>query len=158
MSDGVLTILKFCLLALLYLFLARVVWTVGLELRGAPLSPAPAPEPAAPRAPTKLKAKASARRSWRLVVVEPPAASGRTFDVDGELTIGRAAGCGVSIPDDTFVSNVHARVYERDGDVFVEDLGSTNGTLVNGNPLSGAIKLRTGDRIQAGQTILEATR
>jgi pSer/pThr/pTyr-binding forkhead associated (FHA) protein len=153
-SDGVLTILKFCLLALLYLFLARVVWTVGLELRGAPLPAAPPPEPAPSRAP----AKAKARRSWRLVVVEPPATSGRTFDVNGELTIGRAAGCGISIPDDTFVSSVHARVYERDGDVFVEDLGSTNGTLVNGNPLSGAIKLRKGDRIQAGQTVLEATR
>ena len=46
MSDGVLTILKFCLLALLYLFLARVVWTVGSELRGAPVATAPVPEPA----------------------------------------------------------------------------------------------------------------
>jgi pSer/pThr/pTyr-binding forkhead associated (FHA) protein len=78
--------------------------------------------------------------------------------VNGELTIGRAAGCGVSLPDDTFVSNVHARVYERDGDVFVEDLGSTNGSLVNGATLTSATKLRKGDRIQVGQTVLEATR
>lgn len=152
MSDGVLTILKFCVLALLYLFLARVVWTVGLELRGAPLPPTPRPEPAPPRAQPK------SRRAWRLVVVEPETTSGRTFDVNGELTIGRAAGCGISIPDDTFVSSVHARVYERDGDVFIEDLDSTNGTLLNGAPLQGTSKLRKGDRIKTGQTVLEATR
>jgi pSer/pThr/pTyr-binding forkhead associated (FHA) protein len=151
-SDGVLTILKFCLLALLYLFLARVVWTVVSELRGAPVPAPPVPEPAPTRSPAKT------RKSWRLVGVEPPATSGRAFEVNGEITIGRAAGCGVSLPQDTFVSNVHARVFERDGDVFVEDLGSTNGTLVNGTPLSGTSMLRKGDRIQAGQTILEATR
>jgi hypothetical protein len=153
-SDGVLTILKFCLLALLYLFLARVVWTVGSELRGVQIPAAPAPEPP----PAKAKPKATARRPWRLLVIEPTAASGRAFDVNGELTIGRAAGCGVSLPDDTFVSNVHARVYERDGEVFVEDLGSTNGTLVNGAPLDSARKLKKGDRISAGQTVLEAQR
>jgi hypothetical protein len=152
-SDGVLTILKFCLLALLYLFLARVVWTVVSEFRGVPAPPAPAPPPL----PVKANPKA-ARRSWRLLVVAPPAASGRAFDVDGELTIGRAPGCGISIPDDTFVSNVHARVFERDGDVFVEDLGSTNGTLFNDAALTTVVKLRKGDRIQAGQTVLEATR
>jgi hypothetical protein len=154
-SDGVLTILKFCLLALLYLFLARVVWTVGSELRGAPLPAAPAPEPA----PTpKARPKPAPRKGWRLLVVEPPAASGRVFDVNAELTIGRAAGCGISLPEDTFVSNVHARVFERDGDVLVEDLGSTNGTLVNGAPLVAAFQLRKGDRIQVGQTVLEAQR
>jgi hypothetical protein len=151
-SDGVLTILKFCLLALLYLFLARVVWTVGSELRGAPVAAAPPPEPVPARPAVK------ARRSWRLLVIEPPVTSGRVFEVNGELTIGRAPGCGVSLPDDTFVSNVHARVYERDGDVFVEDLGSTNGSLVNGTALTSATKLRKGDRIQVGQTVLEATR
>lgn len=153
MSDGVLTILKFCLLALLYLFLARVVWTVVSEFRAVPAPAAPVPPPA----PATAKAKPP-RRSWRLLVVAPPAASGRAFDVNGELTIGRAPGCGISIPDDTFVSNVHARVFERDGDVFVEDLGSTNGTLINGSALTATVKLRKGDRIQAGQTVLEATR
>lgn len=152
MSDGVLTILKFCLLALLYLFLARVVWTVSSELRGAPAPAPPVPEPAPTRPPAK------SRKTWRLLIVEPRHASSRGFEVNGEITIGRAAGCGVSLPDDTFVSNVHARVYERDGDVFVEDLGSTNGTLVNGTPLDGTSKLRKGDRIQTGQTVLEATR
>jgi FHA domain len=153
-SDGVLAILKFCLLALLYLFLARVVWTVVSELRGAPVTALPVAEPP----PARAQPKPKPRRSWRLVGVEPASTAGRTFEVNGELTIGRGAGCGVSIPDDTFVSTVHARVYERDGDVFVEDLGSTNGTHLNGTPLTGTAMLRKGDRIQAGQTVLEATR
>ncbi|HEX4492858.1 MAG TPA: FHA domain-containing protein [Acidimicrobiia bacterium] len=154
MSDGVLTILKFCLFALLYLFLARVVWTVVSEMRGAP-APVPAPVEARP---APAKAKPTPRRPWRLVVLEPEAANGRTFEVHGELTIGRAAGCGVSLPDDTYVSNVHARVNERNGEVLLEDLGSTNGTLVDGSTITAPRTLRKGDRIQIGQTVLEVAR
>jgi hypothetical protein len=153
-SDGLLAILKFCLFALLYLFLARVVWTVVSEMRGAP---APVAAPVEPR-PAPARAKPAPRRPWRLVVVEPLEASGRVFEVDGEITIGRAAGCGVSIPDDTFVSNVHARVFERSGDVLLEDLGSTNGTLVDGASITALRTLRKGDRIQVGQTVLEVAR
>ena len=60
--------------------------------------------------------------------------------------------------DDGFVSQVHARLYLRDGNAYVEDLGSRNGTLVNGQPLQGALRLRRGDRVQFGQTTLEAVR
>jgi hypothetical protein len=153
-SDSVLTILKFCLFALLYLFLARVVWTVVSEMRGAPAPTAAPVEPA----PAPARPKPAPRRVWRLVVVEPAAASGRTFEVHGELTIGRAAGCGVSLPDDTYVSNLHARVHERNGEVLLEDLGSTNGTLVDGSAITAPRTLRKGDRIQVGQTVLEVAR
>jgi hypothetical protein len=153
-SDGVLTILKFCLFALLYLFLARVVWTVVSEMRGAPV-PTAAPVEATP---APARAKPAPRRPWRLVVVEPTEASGRTFEVNGELTIGRAAGCGVSLPDDTYVSNLHARVNDRDGEILLEDLGSTNGTLVEGSTITAPRTLRKGDRFQVGQTVLEVAR
>jgi hypothetical protein len=153
-SDAVLTILKFCLFALLYLFLARVVWTVVSEMRGTP-APVAAPVEATP---APARPKPAPRRPWRLVVIEPESANGRTFEVNGELTIGRAAGCGVALPDDTYVSNLHARVYERDGDVLLEDLGSTNGTLVDGSAITALRTLRKGDRIQVGQTVLEVAR
>ena len=61
-------------------------------------------------------------------MVEPAARRGEEFPLGEEVTVGRAGGCGVPIPDDTFVSQLHARVFRRDGDLFVEDLGSTNGT------------------------------
>jgi pSer/pThr/pTyr-binding forkhead associated (FHA) protein len=53
---------------------------------------------------------------------------------------------------------VHARVYRRNGDVYLEDLGSRNGTFVNGELIGGATRLRRGDQVQWGQTVAEALR
>lgn len=156
MSDAVLTVLKFCLLALVYLFLLRVVWIVGRELRGTP-APRPAPVPASAPPPT-VTAPAKQRRAWRLVVVEPDSERGHTFAVDGEATLGRGGGCTVPLGFDTFVSSVHARVYERDGTLWIEDAGSTNGTYVNGKKIDKAAKLGKGDRVQVGETVLRAER
>ena len=63
----------------------------------------------------------------QLKVVAPPEMVGLRFDLAEEMTIGRAAGCQITL-DDTFASQVHARVFRRDGQLYVEDLGSTNGT------------------------------
>src|SRR3954453_6692293 len=119
MSDAVLTVLKFCLLALLYLFLIRVVWIVARELRG---TPAAAPAPArATAAETVANKPAPKRREWRLVVVEPKAERGLSFAVDGDATIGRGGGCKVPLTFDTFASQVHARAHDRDGNLWIED-------------------------------------
>ncbi len=148
MSEQVLTVLKFCLLALIYLFLARVVWVVGREMRGTPaaakVSAAPAPRPA--------------RKGWRVVVLEPDTERGRDQWINGEATIGRGGGCTISLPADTFASQVHARVVERDGQLYLEDLGSTNGTFLNGKQVANTERLRKGDRVQVGQTVLRAER
>src|SRR4029079_12366344 len=144
MSDSILTVLKFCLLALLYVFLMRVVLIVARELRGsasmaaAPPMPAAVPAPAAGRSPK--------RREWRLVVIAPDTERGRTYPVDGDVTIGRGGGCAVPLTFDTFVSQVHARAFDRDGTLWVEDAGSTNGTLVNSKRIGEPVKLRKGDR------------
>jgi hypothetical protein len=152
MSEGVLTVLKFCLIAALYLFLARVVWVVASELRGSARAAA-APVPAEPG-----PARRSRRGTWRLAVLEPPAERGNAFAVDGEVTIGRAGGCGIPLPGDTFVSQVHARVFDRDGDLYIEDLGSTNGTFVNGMQVLEPAQLKRGDRLNIGHTELEVAR
>ncbi|HTL85942.1 MAG TPA: FHA domain-containing protein [Acidimicrobiia bacterium] len=157
MSDAVLTVLKFCLLALLYLFLIRVVWIVARELRGTPV-PQPAPAPVAAVPPTVASPTRTRQRQWRLVVVQPPAERGHAFTVDGDATLGRGGGCTVPLAFDTFVSQVHARVTERDGSLWVEDVGSTNGTYVNGERIDAPTKLGKGDRVQVGETVLEAER
>ncbi len=149
MSEGVLTVLKFCLLALIYLFLARVVWVVSTELRGTPVIATPS-EPAPSRREGRRK-----HAGWRIAIVEPASERGTAFPVDGELTIGRAGGCGITLGTDTFVSQVHARVFTRDGRAYVEDLGSRNGTFVNGKRIDVATRLRRGDRVQFGQTVAE---
>jgi len=156
MSDAVLTVLKFCLLALLYLFLFRVVWIVARELRGSPAPvPPPAPVPAAPTVATPARGR---KREWRLVIVQPDAERGRELVVDGEATMGRGGGCTMPLTFDTFVSQVHARVYDRDGGLWIEDVGSTNGTYVNGERIAQPVKLGKGDRLQLGETVLEVGR
>jgi hypothetical protein len=152
MSEGVLTVLKFCLLALLYLFLARVVWTVSTELRGTPAVAAAPPEP------SRAAGRGSRKGNWRVTIVEPASERGAAYELAGELTIGRAGGCGITLSADTFVSQVHARIFERDGDAYAEDLGSTNGTAVNGNPIGEPTRLRRGDRVHIGETVLEVSR
>lgn len=148
MSEQVLTVLKFCVMALLYLFLARVVWVVSREMRGSPAPARVAAPAAAPRA---------ARKGWRVVVLQPEAER-RDQWIDGEATIGRGGGCTISLPGDTFVSQVHARVVERDGQLFIEDLGSTNGTFLNGKQVAKTARVRKGDQMQIGSTVLRAER
>jgi pSer/pThr/pTyr-binding forkhead associated (FHA) protein len=154
--ESVLTILKFCFLALLYLFLFRVVRVVVLEMR----APAPTPPPDAPPAPAPARSGATpkGRGPSKLRIIDPPTRRGEQFALDDELTVGRGGGCGIVLGDDTFVSQVHARLYRRDGDVYLEDLGSRNGTFVNGQAIAGATRLRRGDQVQFGETIAEAVR
>ena len=154
MSDSILTILKFCLLAVMYLFLARVVWVVTRELRGTPAMVAVAAPAAAAAAPPKGRN----RKQWRLVLIEPKAEAGAAFPVDDEATLGRGGGCTVPLGFDTFVSQVHARAFDRDGTLWIEDLGSRNGTFVNGELVHEPTRVAKGARVQVGETVLEVDR
>lgn len=168
MTDSLLNILKFALLALLYLFFARVLWAVWSEVRGpskraaaiqanARLIPRPDSTGPMPQPPRSGKSRKGAKGGvQRLIVLEPRASKGTALGVANEITFGRAPGCTVSVPDDTFVSQVHARVFNDQGNIIIEDLGSTNGTFVNGNRLTNAVALQRGDRLQIGSTVLEA--
>ncbi len=156
MSDAGFHVLEACLVALLYLFLLRVVLLVARELRGTPSEPA---VPVVAEPPTVAEPpRRRGRTAWQLVVVAPKERKGETFPVDGEATIGRGGGCSIPLGDDTFVSNVHARAFMRDGSLWIEDLGSTNGTSVGGKRLDSPRELRRGDRVQVGGTVLEARR
>ena len=93
-----------------------------------------------------------------MVVIAPETERGRIYPVDGDVTIGRGGGCTVPLMFDTFVSQVHARAFDRDGTLWVEDAGSTNGTLVNSKKIDQPMKLSKGDRVQVGETVLEAQR
>ena len=90
-------------------------------------------------------------------MIEAPEQRGEAFPLADEITVGRGGGCGVPLRD-RMVSQLHARIFKRDGQFFVEDLGSTNGTLVNGKKVSAPAPLRRGDRLQVGKTVLELTK
>lgn len=153
-SDPLLTLLKWCLLALLYLFFFRVLQATWAEVR-APRSTerAPARRTAGPSAGGRSRRRGGGSVK-RLLVVEPPDLAGRSFELGEEITLGRAAGCHVTL-DDTYVSQLHARVSARDGVVFVEDLGSTNGTYLNRQKVTGPVAATAGDQLQVGGTVLE---
>ena len=91
-----------------------------------------------------------------LRILLPPELKGRTFPLTEEVTLGRAAGCQVTL-DDTYASQLHARVFQRDGTVYVEDLGSTNGTYLNTKKVAGPTAVRKGDALQIGRTVMELT-
>jgi hypothetical protein len=163
-SDQLLFILKLCLLALLYLFFFRVLRAVWAELKAPAASPAPVPAPvggapgaAAAAIGTRKERKAAekaSRSAPHLEVLEPADERGRTYPLGNEASIGRAAGCQITL-DDTYVSQLHARVFTNEGQWFVEDLGSTNGTWLNRQKVAGPMVMRRGDKLQVGNTVME---
>ena len=146
----VLTILKILFLALLYLFIARAVRVIYLDLVGprVPRSASPASVPA----PRKRRAQP------RELLVTEAEGSPRSYPMNAEpLSIGRSESCQV-ILNDTYVSQMHARVYPKDGEWFVEDLGSTNGTYLNRAKVTQPSPIGVGDEIRIGKTTLEVRR
>jgi len=148
--DALLTLLKWSLLALVYLFFFRVLqatWfgsTTNIAVRRVQ----------GKSSKIGRKNSPSATRALNLVVLEPPTYAGRQFEVMRELTIGRAAGCQISL-DDTYMSQLHARVSPSNDGVIVEDLGSTNGTYINQQRVTAAVEARAGDQVQLGGIVME---
>jgi pSer/pThr/pTyr-binding forkhead associated (FHA) protein len=171
MPESLLRILQFLLLALLYLFFLRVLRAVWAEVA----NPRDAGTVASVRSGATNAPPASARRDrrgpgaapkgtpQRLRVIEPVERKGQAFDLAEELTVGRAAGCQVKV-EDTYASQLHARIFRRDGELFVEDLGSTNGTYLNRRgtqakeKVAGPLALKLGDRLMIGKTVLEVAK
>ncbi len=132
----------------------------------APMAPAPAEAPAASPDPSEDETEGSwtegpdrgemhSNLDPRLVVESSSALEvGRVITLEGGMTIGRSEGSGVSIPDDQFVSHMHARIVRRGAYHFVEDLGSTNGTFLNDRRIDEDAQLKVHDALRIGQTIL----
>jgi pSer/pThr/pTyr-binding forkhead associated (FHA) protein len=155
MSPFALTLMKFGLLVLLYLFVWRSLKTVASGLSDRPRSTVsvPAPPPAAP------PARASKRRGGSGVPtnVVIHGKDGRrigSFKLTGDIEIGRADHCTIRLAD-TYASQVHARLSARNGSWTIEDLGSTNGTFLNERRLESPSQVRSGDKVRIGTTVLE---
>lgn len=136
----VIWVVRLLFLALLYLFLARVVASLLKDLRAAAREPGASP--------------------GRLIVVESPAGEpeeGRSFDLDAITTLGRDVNNAIVI-DDPFASSEHAVLTFRGRSWYVEDLGSTNGTFVNGRAVGAVSPLGFGDEVSIGQVRLRLER
>jgi hypothetical protein len=150
-NTPVLRALEFGIILLLWLFFMWVVRAVWVEVR-------PLKRKRRRRKDVDPVVDGKRRRSLRLHVIRPDDQAGRAYDVGEEVTVGRAAGCGVPIDYDSYASNLHARLFRLDGNLWVEDLGSTNGSWVNTVRIEERTKLEKGDLLQVGGTVFEVGR
>lgn len=132
MPPLALHLIKIGFVALLYLFL----WMVGRGITG------------------HLRHEASRSEAPTVAVTESPTQNGLTFRVGGPLILGRSPEADVVL-EDPFASDFHVRLAFQGGEVRLHDLGSTNGTFVNGERVTTPLSVRRGDRVQIGQTIME---
>jgi pSer/pThr/pTyr-binding forkhead associated (FHA) protein len=153
-SDQLLNTLKVALLGLLYLFFARVLWAVWTEVR-VPSAPGLTASRLKKQSAPRSGKKAALATPTKLLMVEPPSMRGSTLSLDDEVLVGRSGECDVTLADDPFVSTKHARFFRSGDNWFVEDLGSTNGTLVNAVRIGTAQMLRVDDRVQTGSAVFE---
>jgi len=150
--EGVLLLLKACFLVLLYLFIWRIVRTASRDLRLPQESFVLGPQQAAA---VGLREQPQPSMG-RLVVLKSGALDENTeFVLDSAgISIGRGGPNEVRLDGDEFASAQHARVEPRRDGVWIEDIGSTNGTFVNGMRLTRPRKLAIGDLVRVGETDL----
>ena len=159
--NAVLRIMQWGVIVLIFLFFLRVIRAVWVEMSPATIRKTRSErrhERRQERAAARPAPKERKRRQLYLKVVQPDSHAGRTYDLDDELTIGRSPGCGVAMPDDIYTSTLHARLFRRNDQLWVEDLGSTNGTYVNSEQIKQAVRLGKGDLLQIGSTVIEVAR
>lgn len=135
--------LQLLIMVVAVLFFARVLRVASVQSRSVEVAPA--------------RIRRRAPRVLGLEFLEPEDRAGERVDVEFALTIGRSSDCDVSL-DDTYLSSRHARFSNDEGDLSVEDLGSTNGTYVNEQLIKGRVHLSRGDIVQAGGVLFEVAR
>ena len=153
--ETTLLVLKIAFLVLLYLFIWRIVRSASRDLRLPQESMILSPQQA-----SALLAQPVARELGRLVVVDSSALpEGDVYGIDSTaLTVGRSSDNDLPLDGDEFASGHHARFQPRRDGVYVEDIGSTNGTFVNGIRLERDRRLVPGDVVRIGETDLRFER
>ena len=153
MDEPLAVALKFGFLLVLYLFLLWVVRSAMRDLARYERAPAAEPvEPPSRRRQEPALGDLRAGVSPHLTVVaamghEP----GTTFDVGAGATLGRSDGAAIRV-DDAFASSAHARIFPRGEYMYLEDMGSTNGTYLNGRQVKTAERLKMADVIRIGDS------
>lgn len=154
MNDPVAVALKFGFLAVLYLFL---LWVARSSLRD--LAGRGRAQPVVADGPVTavehdrrggLDPRSGLRPALAVVAAlgrEP----GELIELGPETTMGRAANVELRV-DDPYASSSHARLYERGSAMYIEDMGSTNGTYLNGHQLTRPQQLEPGDTIRIGDS------
>ena len=154
MDDPIAVALQFGFLAVLYLFLLWVVRSARRDLAGGANTDVPVAGGAAAQPSRERGGGMDLRQGVRprLEVVAamnfPP---GAEFEIGDSATMGRSPNSDVPI-EDPFASSAHARIFPRGQFMYIEDMGSTNGTYLNGRQLRRPEQLKVADSIRIGET------
>jgi FHA domain len=154
MDDPLAVALKFGFLAVLFLFLLWVTRSAMRDLSRTGRGTAAAEPIEAPGARRRESAVPDLRAGVdpRIEVVAAMGHQpGTSFDVGHGATLGRSDGADINV-DDPFASSAHARIFPRGDYMYLEDMGSTNGTYLNGRQVRTAERLKVADKIRIGDT------
>ncbi|MGL5828747.1 MAG: FHA domain-containing protein FhaB/FipA [Angustibacter sp.] len=157
MNELTVTLIRFSLLAVLWVFVFSIVGVLRSDLFGTKLNHR------TPRIPRRTTATVTPPRSvqrrtpGQIAVTEGPL-TGTMITLDQQaVLIGRNPESTLVLNDD-FASARHARIYPENGEWFVEDLGSTNGTFSDTERIYRPIRLEDGSTLRIGTTVLELRR
>jgi pSer/pThr/pTyr-binding forkhead associated (FHA) protein len=146
--DPISVALKFGFLAVLYLFLLWIARSALKDLRG---TVAPAPDATGFHPVAAVDGSPAGGDAWLVALRGGGLPEGERFDLIGGLSIGRSGEADLRI-EDRYASGLHARIFSREGRAYVEDMSSTNGTLLNDARLHGEAELIDGDVVRIGDT------
>lgn len=149
--DPVAVGLKFGFLAVLYLFLLWVARSALRDLRRTGYAPAGYDEATGLHEAGRDVGGAGPGQARLRVETAAGLTAGAAYDVTGGAVLGRGEQADIVLGDH-FASSAHARLLPQGEVVVLEDLGSTNGTFLNGEPLTGPQPLHDGDRIRIGDS------
>jgi pSer/pThr/pTyr-binding forkhead associated (FHA) protein len=135
MPELILTILRLIFLALIYLFIWQVVRALARHIGF-------------------TRSDNTRKMSNRVTVIRSDSQAGMSFQVTTATVVGRSDQSDVVL-EDPYASEFHFRLVAQDGALMVSDLGSTNGTYVNGRRITTPTNLRRGDALQVGKTVME---
>jgi pSer/pThr/pTyr-binding forkhead associated (FHA) protein len=155
MSEIALLIIKVVFLALLWLFILSAVSVIRSDLFGRTVRVSDQPQPQELETPSPPARKAKRQRGQpRVFMISQGNQAGLSAELaEGVIMIGRGTDCQL-ILDDDYVSTRHARVVGTPNGIYVEDLGSTNGTYVNGQRITAPTTITLADTVRIGKTML----
>ena len=134
MPDIILALLRIIFLGLVYLFVWQVARAIGSHLG--------------------ISVRRKRKEGSRVLFVRSETQRGQEFEVSDVMVMGRSDETDVVL-DDPYASEFHLRLVAQENGMMLHDLGSTNGTYVNGRRVSAPTQLRRGDSIQVGKTVME---
>jgi len=134
MPDIILALLRIIFLGLVYLFVWQVARAIGSHLG--------------------ISLKRERKQGSSLLMVRSETQQGMEVDVNDSLVMGRSKEADVLL-DDPYASEFHMRLVAHDTGLVLHDLGSTNGTYINGRRVTAPTTLRRGDSVQVGKSVME---